>query len=180
MRHSVKGGLAAAGAVAVLVGGTGTLAFWTSTVTVPGQTGITSGSMTLTDTTTGGCSSVGWVLDSAASPTGVAFVPASQTLVPGDVLTRTCTFQVGASGTHLHASLSVTAPTLSGTLASALTVSGSFTSGGSAVTDVTEAMDGATITATISVTFASASGNTTQAKVADIGAYGVALTQTHA
>lgn len=180
MRHSVKGALAAAGAAAVLVGGTGTLAFWTDTVTVPGVTGITSGSMTLTDTTVGGCGSVGWVLDASESPAGGAFVPATSRLVPGDVLTKTCTFTVAAVGDHLRATIGVTAPTLTGTLASALTVAGTFTKAGSPVTTITSADDGASLVATITVTFDPASGNATQSQVADIGDYGVTLSQVHA
>lgn len=179
MRHTVKGALASAGAVAVLVGGTGTLAFWTDTVTVPGVTGITSGSMSLTDTTSGGCGSVGWVLDASESPAGGAFVPATGRLVPGDVISRTCTFVVGATGDHLRATIGVSAPGVSGTLAPALTVGATFTSGGSPVTSLTSADDGATVTARITVTFDPASGNGTQAKVADIGDYGVTLTQVH-
>lgn len=180
MRHSVKGALAAAGAVGVLVGGTGTLAFWTDTVTVPGVTGITSGTMKLTDTTVGGCGSVGWVIDASESPAGGAFVPASSLLVPGDVLSKTCTFSVAATGTHLRATIGVSAPSISGTLASALTVAGTFTKAGSPVTTLTSADDGATVTATITVTFDPASGNATQSKVADVGDYGVTLSQIHA
>ncbi|MBZ5733800.1 alternate-type signal peptide domain-containing protein [Nocardioides sp. TRM66260-LWL] len=180
MRHSLKGALAAAGAVVVLVGGSGTLAFWTDAVTLPGGTGIASGSLKLTDTTTGGCAAAGWVLDSAASPAGATFVPATGRLVPGDVLTKTCTFTVAATGTHLTAGIAVTQPTKTGSLASALTVAGTFTSGGSPVTTLTSANDGATITARITLTFDPASGNATQLTSADIGDYGVAVTQTHA
>ncbi|WP_232680705.1 alternate-type signal peptide domain-containing protein [Nocardioides sp. R-C-SC26] len=179
MRHSLKGTVAIGGAAVLLVGGAGTVAFWTDTLSVPGITGINSGTMALTDTTSGGCASSGWVLDSAATPTGVAFDPATDRLVPGDVVTRSCTFTVAAAGEHLHATLTPTAPGATGTLSSALTVAGSFTSGGSPVTDVTEALDGATVTARISVTFVSSSGNTTQLRVADISDYTVALTQTH-
>lgn len=180
MRHSVKGVLASAGAVAVLVGGTGTLAFWTDTVTVPGDTGITSGTMTLTDTTSGGCGSTGWVLDASESPAGGAFVPASDLLVPGDELSKTCTFTVGATGDHLRATIGVSAPLVSGTLASALTAGATFTSAGSPVTTITSADDGATVTARITVTFDPASGNATQSKVADVGDYAVTLSQIHA
>lgn len=181
MNKSIKGAMAAGGAVALLLGGAGTLAFWTGAVNVPGQTGINSGKLTLTDTTpgVGGCANVGWTIDSLAAPAGGAFDPATEYLVPGDVLTKTCTYTVGALGTHLHATLVPTAPAATGTLSGALTVAGTFKDGATTIGDITEAMNTHTVTATITVTFNSGSDNTTKLKVADISDYSVAITQAH-
>jgi alternate signal-mediated exported protein len=178
MQKSLKGALAAGVGGVLLLGGAGTLAYWTGAVSVPGQTGINSGKLSLTDTTVGGCPAVGWLLDTAVAGGG-AFNPVTATIVPGDVLTKTCTYLVGAAGTHLHATLVPTAPGATGDLSSALTVGGTFMDGVTTVTDITEAMDGHTVTAKITVTFLPASGNATQVKVADISDYSIAITQAH-
>ena len=69
------------------------------------------------------CLSFAW----AETPAGVPFDPATDTLVPGDELTKTCTFTVIADGTHLRADLAASGGTASGALAPALSVAGDFT-----------------------------------------------------
>lgn len=179
MNKSSKGVLAAAAGGVLLLGGAGSLAYWNDAASVAGGT-LSSGRLTLTDTTTGTCSSAPWTLDSAESPTGATFNPATDTLVPGDVLTKTCTYTIGAVGTHLRATITATGGAASGALAPALTVSGTYDVGGVAATSVTAADNGKTITAKISVTFNPSSDNTTELKAATLSSYVVALQQVHA
>jgi alternate signal-mediated exported protein len=178
MNKSSKGALAAIAGGTLLLGGAGSLAYWTDVADISGGA-VNSGRMSLTDTTSGSCAGAGWTLDGAESPAGAAFDPATDTLVPGDVLTKTCTFTVGASGKHLRANLAATGGAASGTLAPALTVAGTFTVGGATVSSLTSADDGSTLTAKISVTFDPASGNTTQLRTATLSTYTVTATQVH-
>jgi alternate signal-mediated exported protein len=178
MNKTSKGALAAAAAGALLLGGAGSLAYWTGTASVAGGA-INSGELTITDSTSGTCAAAPWTLDSAESPAGATFDPASETIVPGDVLTKTCSYTIGADGTHLRADLAASGGSASGVLASALTASGTFTVDGSPVTSITEANDGDVLTATISVTFDPAAGNATQLKGASLSDYTVSLTQAH-
>ena len=101
MNKTTKGALAAGAAGVLLLGGVGTLAFWTDTQTATG-TGITSGHLKLVSPNCG----VGWRLDGVAT----AFVPATDFLVPGDTLTKVCTYTVDAAGKHLAASFTATGP----------------------------------------------------------------------
>ena len=48
------------------------------------------------------------MLDDGEATAGAVFDPASSTLVPGDSITKTCTFDVTAAGDHLRATLAAT------------------------------------------------------------------------
>ena len=99
MKKSTKGAIAAAGASVLLLGGAGTLAFWTDTESTPGVT-INTGHLDLTDLDCG----TGWTLDG-----GTAYT--TQLLVPGDSLTKTCTAALDIAGTHFtQADFAVTVP----------------------------------------------------------------------
>lgn len=178
MKKSSQGALAAAAAGVLLLGGAGSLAYWTDAATVSGGA-INSGKLTLTDATAGTCASAAWKLDTMESPSGVTFDPATDTLVPGDVLTKQCSYTIGAVGTHLRADVAATGGAASGALAPALTATGTFTVGGGTVTSVTSADNGKTLAATISVTFNPASDNTTQLKAASLSDFKVTLSQVH-
>lgn len=97
MQKSTKGALAAAAAGTLLLGGAGSLAYWTSAQTVSGTT-ITSGHLKLGTPDCG----TGWQLDGTPTTSYT-----TQRLVPGDTLTKTCTTTVSASGAHLKANFSV-------------------------------------------------------------------------
>lgn len=94
MKKSTKGALAAAAAGTLLLGGAGSLAYWTDTSTIDGIN-ITSGHLTLTEDS---CDD--WEFDD-----GVAY--GTQLLVPGDSLTRTCTYTIDADGDHMLATVDV-------------------------------------------------------------------------
>ncbi|MGD9960177.1 alternate-type signal peptide domain-containing protein [Nocardioides sp.] len=112
MKKSTKGALAAGAAGVLLMGGAGSLAYWTATGTANGGS-ITSGSLSLTN---GSCDSA-WKYAS-----GTAAGSTASLVVPGDSITKSCTFTVGATGDHLTAKL--TAP---GTLAYTKTPAGATT-----------------------------------------------------
>jgi alternate signal-mediated exported protein len=98
MNRTTKGALAGGAAAVLLLGGVGTLAFWTDTDVI-GGTDIDSGHLKL-----GTPTCTGWLLDGGA-------VYAAQILVPGDTLTQMCTYTVDADGEHLTASFDATGPT---------------------------------------------------------------------
>lgn len=99
MKKSTKGALAATGAAVLLLGGAGTLAFWTDSATVTG-TSINSGHLNLDQEDCGD----GWTLDGGD-------VYTTQLLVPGDSLTRTCTYTLDVAGEHLtEVDIAVEAP----------------------------------------------------------------------
>ena len=98
MQNSIKGALAAITGGALLLGGAGSLAYWSDESTIGGAD-IESGTLALSAP-----SCAGWKLDG-----DTAF--AAQKLVPGDVLTQVCTFTVTAEGAHLAATFDVSTPT---------------------------------------------------------------------
>ena len=121
MNKTTKGAVAAAAAGVLLLGGAGSLAYWNATGTVAGGT-ISSGQLTLTnpdcdpDTTAGAIGSV-WKLDD-----GTTFDPDTQKIVPGDTLTKVCTYDITASGAHLlTADLTVSTPAYTNATDNALT-----------------------------------------------------------
>ena len=165
MNKTTKGALAAAAAVALLLGGAGTLAFWSDDEPVDG-TPVNAGHLALvTDLTNTGCGS--WQLDTGESaPT--TYVDGDP-LVPGDVLTKVCSYTIQAEGNHLRATVGVSAPTLTpgtGDFGSDIVTDVSdvsdVTVDGSPATSFTEVNDGDALVATITVTFDSASTNSTQ------------------
>ena len=100
MKKSTKGAVAAGSAAVLLLGGASTLAYWTDSVETEG-TGIASGHL---DLTPDACTSA-WKLDGGADYT-------TQLLVPGDVLTKSCTYTLDIAGAHFTtADFTVTEPT---------------------------------------------------------------------
>jgi alternate signal-mediated exported protein len=149
MNKTAKGALAATTAAVLLMGGAGTLAYWTDADTVNGGT-FTSGNLDITAT---GCDA-GWVYAPGSASAGKAVTK----FVPGDKITRTCSFSITGEGDNLKAT--VAAPTslaVTGSKASSLkvdtattyvlskgTTSRALANGG----EVTSADSGSTLTAT--------------------------------
>lgn len=181
MRNSTKGAIAASAAAALLLGGAGSLAYWSDSKTVSGGA-ISSGSLSLTQEAGQTCGS--WKLDAAGGPT--TYTPGVTLVVPGDVITKTCDYTVHASGAHLKATLAMDATSITGSnaLSAALTPSASYLLDGGAVAtgrSITAADDGHVLNAQISVTFAAATtGLTAQGMSAGLDDLVVSLTQTHA
>jgi alternate signal-mediated exported protein len=171
MKKSTKGALAVGTATALLFGGAGTLAYWSDTGTVGGAT-ISSGRLELINPLCGG-----WFIDG-----GGAFNPATGTIVPGDVLTKNCTYDIVAIGNHLTADVTVSTPSYTGAnaLTADLTAGGTFTINGIADTVITPADNGMVLSATVTLTFLTTSTNTTQNLAAVLDDVTVTATQTHA
>jgi alternate signal-mediated exported protein len=169
VKKSTKGGLAAAAAVLLLIGGMGTRASWSDDGVVPG-TAMETGHLKLINAQ---CD--GWLIS------GDLFDPASIKLAPGSVLTQICTFEVDALGANLKADLSVTAPTFqtANGLTAALGASATFEDGdGNAIVpESTELSDGETVTATLTVTLPSTVGNAVQDLSAQLQDVTVTATQ---
>src|SRR5690606_13382356 len=109
MKKHTKGAIAAGVAAVLLLGGAGTLAYWSDGAAI-GGTDIASGELSLSDTT-----STGWVY--AADNANAGETVAS--IVPGDTITQQHTFTISASGDNISATLdapeTVTATITSGT-----------------------------------------------------------------
>lgn len=181
MRKELKATLALGAAGALLVGGGGTLAYWSATGTLPGVA-PTAGELQLLAEDCNGASGSGsgWFFDGLEDPEESEYAD-GDLIVPGDVLTKTCTWEIQATGEHLRAGLTATAPVEDGDLAPVVTVASTFTVGGQPITEITEANDGDTLQATVTITFplGAASDNSSQAKALSLGDYAVVLTQAH-
>ncbi|HWJ82692.1 MAG TPA: alternate-type signal peptide domain-containing protein [Nocardioides sp.] len=172
MKKTTKGAIAAGGAAVLLLGGAGTLAYWTDSQTVPGGS-FSTGSLGL-----GAPSCSGWTYTSTNA--------AATTLVPGDQVAEDCSFVITASGDHLSAALTtpnnLTLPAPAGTTTWSATVNTTYQLNGGAVTEVTSANDGQTLVAHIVVTFpfgdaTTVNANDTQLKTSTLDDLTVTLTQ---
>lgn len=99
MNKLLKGSIAGAAGVALLLGGAGTFALWNDDATVNGGT-ISAGTLTVVETP--GATSE-W---SSADGGTIADIGAFQ-IVPGDVLTYTTTLDITAQGDNLSATLEI-------------------------------------------------------------------------
>ena len=180
--HTTTKGLAAAGAAAaLLLGGAGTLAFWNDAATVAGGS-ISTGTLGID---AGSCAATWTYANGSAAGQAV-----TQGIVPGDAVTKQCTFTIAATGDHLSASPTVpssvsyvvtggTPTTLTLPVSATYSLAGAPFSSSSVITDND---DGKTLTAQITLTFpfgsASVNGNDTQGLTAALNGLTVALTQT--
>ncbi|MFV0259538.1 MAG: alternate-type signal peptide domain-containing protein [Acidimicrobiales bacterium] len=185
MKKTTKGAIASAVAAMLLLGGGTSLAYWTATENINGGT-VTSGELALSTAT---CDA-DWVYAAGQAGAGTAVT----LWVPGDVITKSCTSTVTATGDHLLATLStpatVTLDPGSPTTAAA-TVAVAYQLGGAAIVDQDATLAGTQITdsatdrvlkATFTVTFpfgdaTTVNANDTQAWAAALNALTVSLTQ---
>lgn len=173
MNNITKGAVAAAAAAAILLGGAGTLAYWSDTDEIPGD-GFEAGSLSLTSAAP--CDD--WTLDTEEDPSGATFVPSTDLLVPGDVVSKDCTFTIDAEGEHLRASVEAVPGTNTGALLSDLAFTTLLEVGGVEVTEITDDHDAQTLTVTIEATFdPAATGNMDAQAVLD--AIDIVTTQIH-
>jgi alternate signal-mediated exported protein len=103
MNKLVKGAVAGAAGIALLLGGAGTFALWNSSV------GAASGTISTGTLAFGTSASPVWA-DNSPGATSGTFAPATQRLVPGDVVTLTQTITVNATGKNLQAQLAYAIP----------------------------------------------------------------------
>lgn len=159
MKKSAKGAAAAAVAGVLLLGGAGSLAYWTADTAVGGGD-IASGKIGLSAPDCGS----GWFYDVQEDQAGEVY-EAGDTLVPGDVISKNCRFEITAVGNHLRASLEVTSTNFTpvNELSADLTASARFSiARGGFPNEITEANNGDIVIAYISVTFDPVSGNESQ------------------
>lgn len=148
MKKSTKGAIAAGAAAVLLLGGAGTLAYWSDAENIAGGV-IDTGTLALS---TPDCDDWEYAADNA-NPGGAVDI-----IVPGDKITKTCTFDIEASGDNLQAVL--TTPT-SATFTSdpnadslTLNVAADYKIDGQAVpATITSNNGGDTVTATITIDF---------------------------
>ncbi|MCL2455298.1 MAG: alternate-type signal peptide domain-containing protein [Micrococcales bacterium] len=98
MERLTKAAVATGGAALLLLGGVGTVAYWTASGTATG-TQISSGNLTVTDGTCGA-----WQYSAADGGGAVDYV------VPGDTVETTCTLTVSGEGTNLGITADLAAP----------------------------------------------------------------------
>lgn len=179
MKKTTKGALAAGSAAVLLMGGAGTLAYWSANTSVAGVN-VTAGELKIINDT---CATANWVFDSGETVANKTYVPATDLIVPGDKLTKTCAFTIRATGEHLRAHVALTNPALSGALASSLTLDTSFKVGGVDLTtaDITEANNNNTVNVVIGVTFNGgvAGDNASQTLSGALSQFAIQLDQVH-
>lgn len=165
MKKQTKGAIAAAAAGALLLGGAGSLAYWSDSSTIGGNT-ITAGELQIADCVAAAGTS-GWA---STNPTTIAIPTAdlaAYRIVPTEVLEYNCTTSITAIGDRLNAVIeadpaSITAGTTAATGATAgellanIDVETTVTVDGNVVTaasPLTEANNGDAVAVTVVITF---------------------------
>ncbi len=137
MKKQTKGAVAAGGAAVLLLGGLGSLAYWSDSETIDGGT-ITAGQLNMTK-------------DDGVwkDQTATTIDPSSFKVSPGDKLTYTTTLHVQAQGTDMAAKLSAnTHGVVSGTLGSEVTTTVTAGAGNTAITNTGAASQDTALTIT--------------------------------
>jgi len=176
MNKATKGALAAVAAGTLMLGGAGTLAYWTDAKTVTG-TGITAGNLTLgAQDCTVAAGTHDWQFDN-----GDTFTAASDTVVPGDSLSKICDLTLTLTGNHIGATLGLDTATPGFAAANALSANlsptAAFIVDGDPYAPITEPGT-YHVQVTVTVPFSSAATNG-QALSAALNGVVVTATQTH-
>jgi len=186
MNKLVKGAVAGAAGIALLLGGAGTFALWNSSI------GVASGTIATGTLAFGTATGATWTDNSPGALT-TTFDPKSQKIVPGDVVALSQNITITATGKNLVAQLayqpsSVNVPIdLSGKLVPTITVSkvsGDATitgNGTSTPWTITPAAGGTTVL-TVVLSFAfdkTTSGLVGQGEAVDLSGASFTLTQIH-
>lgn len=177
MKKSTKGAIAAGAAAVLLMGGAGTLAYWTADGQIAGGP-VTSGHLKLEAADTGT-----WTLNG-----GPVSSIGTVRIVPGDELEFTGSYTIDAAGDNLQADVAVTGATESGTLAQFVDTELKYTVDGvdgNLVPSITEGNDGDILQAVVTVDFpfgtaADNASNVAGGLVLNLADVSVTLTQTDA
>jgi alternate signal-mediated exported protein len=180
MNKATKGALAAAAAGSLMLGGAGSLAYWTGTQDVTGGS-IGSGKLTLSapDCSTSVPNGThDWQYDG-----GSTFTIATSKIVPGDTITKVCNMTLTLVGDHVGATLALAPATITAdpanTLDTELAPTATFKVGGATYAPIT-APGVYTVQATVSVTFdGAAATNGSQNVAAALNNMTLTATQTH-
>jgi alternate signal-mediated exported protein len=178
MNKTIKGAFAASTAAVLLMGGAGSLAYWSDAETVGGST-ITAGNLDLDATA---CNTAGWVVNNTIEKVVDQPFAATDKVVPGDVLTKTCTITVTAVGKNLRATLGATPPVATGSTmpADSFTLTSSFTRNNQPLTSVTSADVNKDIKAVITVAFPIKNVVDNNSKLTNVTLSAVTVTATQA
>jgi alternate signal-mediated exported protein len=169
MNKLVKGSIAGAAGIALLLGGAGTFALWNSTATLSAQT-ITAGTLSLTANGNGVWKQGTTTID-----------PVSYRIIPGTTLEYTQTLTVNAVGDGLKANLTYSGLTATGNLDSLVTktLAVTSTSPNATVSGSTIAFTPGTSTVDVKITVTFPSTATTgQNQTLNLNAVTFTLTQT--
>lgn len=145
MNKFAKGALAGGLGLVLLLGGGATLAYWNDSVPVSGAS-ITAGSLEVSETGTATWTVTnGSIVDQTIDIT-------TFTMVPGDTVTYSTSFEVDAVGTNLEAEAAIGTAALTGDLASRLTTSTTIAvNGGPAGTTAVDVEDGDTLSVVVTI-----------------------------
>ncbi len=143
MNKLVKGSIAGAAGIALLLGGAGTFALWNSNATLTAPS-ISSGQLSLAANSNGV-----W-----KGADGVQIDPTTYKIIPGQTLTYTQTLSVNAVGNGIKANLTYSGLTGSGTLDQFVTKTLSVTSSTATVTGNTLAFTAGASTVNVQLTVA--------------------------
>ncbi|WP_072691598.1 alternate-type signal peptide domain-containing protein [Rhodococcus marinonascens] len=171
MNKQTKGAIAAGAAALLLAGGAGTMAAWNDSASVGGGS-VQSGTLSLDQV-----NETGWT-DSKGAP----IADISQFLaVPGDVLTYSASFEIGATGNNLSATLTADESTIDGdaALADALGLATTATINDVELADgtITTENNGNVVDVEVKVTFNDVEGNAAQGESVDLTNFSVELKQ---
>jgi alternate signal-mediated exported protein len=111
MNKLVKGAVATAAGVALLMGGAGTFAYWNASTGITGGT-IVAGQLTVADATP---SDGVWTVQKNGTGTAAVVSLSSYKASPGDVITYTKSVKITATGDNLTAKLSLAPGSIAGT-----------------------------------------------------------------
>lgn len=183
MNKLVKGSIAGAAGIALLLGGAGTLATWNSVATVSAPGSITAGTLDIVAATG---TNDGWKLGTAATVAS----PAGFKIVPGDTVTYTKTFNVTATGDNLTAGIALgalaIAPVSSSNgadtaLAAALTKSAVFTVNGSTTSTIAPTAGTQPVVVTVTIAYpksiTAGAENTSKLGAVSLSNFTITLTQ---
>lgn len=143
MNKLVKGSIAGAAGIALLLGGAGTFALWNDSVVVQSST-VQTGKLEIAKTGTPTWSDV-----STSGSTGATFAPATQKIVPGDTVRLTQTVTITGEGKNLKArfALSDLAAAVPSSLSTPVTIAGASVTPVTVTLAATPASGSAAITA---------------------------------
>jgi alternate signal-mediated exported protein len=147
MNKTTKGAFAASAAAVLLLGGAGSLAYWSDAETISGGS-VTAGNLSLD---TPSCTT-GWKYAAGKAGAGTTVTK----IVPGDVITKTCTFVVKGAGDNLSATLTAPQTTTAADSVAKADVDVKYTLGGTAMTSpatITPADHNKVVSAVITVSF---------------------------
>ncbi|MFF1943022.1 alternate-type signal peptide domain-containing protein [Rhodococcus qingshengii] len=167
MNKTTKGAIAAGAAAVLLAGGAGTMAAWNASTNGGAPQTVGAGSLSVEQV---GAGVWKWA-------NGSTFNPASDLIVPGDVVTYTANYSIDLVGTNLKAKLT---PSLTGVTGDLVTLNQLTVAPASGtVTTYTAGLDqAATFTTTITFNAGAAGDNTGQTKTASLAGGAVTLEQT--